>query len=362
MKHVLRLLTPLVLVTLFIAGCGDASQLRVPVQRLVAPHLNAQGLQVTALVPQRPHSARSTAPRRITAKLDTSHHFRQHFVIERLDIPRDPALVPSQRLLEVSRQIISTHIAGQHVVIVVPLHSRHRAILFEHGSGETADLDVDVPPSAPTITRLVAAGYTWAESDAGFNNWGDLASLRDDVAVARWLRSHGDPVVDIGGDSMGGLDATQLIPLIHPQAVFELFPVCDERTVTDEFGILMHRADAPLARLSPVAMNDVRGLPMMFTASPEDTIVPKATNADVCAREARAAGARVQEFTTKGEHGNSSNWKASRLITFLNQASRYHVKRVRWAREQWRARRRSEHHRDRHAAHGSHTASTLLPT
>ena len=57
MKHVLRLLTPLVLIALFIAGCGDASQLRVPVQRLVAPHLNAQGLQVTAWSPSAPHSA-----------------------------------------------------------------------------------------------------------------------------------------------------------------------------------------------------------------------------------------------------------------------------------------------------------------
>jgi hypothetical protein len=313
MKLVVRWLTPLVLITMLLAGCAGSSHPKAGVARLLNVYPATSGLSS--------HRTRR-ASRATRASLSTTHHLRQHFVIERLDVPKDPALLPSRRLLEVSQQIISTRIAGQHVVIVIPRRSRHRAILFEHGSGETADLDIDAAPSAPTIAALVGAGYTWAESDAGFNNWGDRASLADDVAVARWLHAHGDPVVDIGADSMGGLDATQLIPLIHPQAVFELFPVCDERTVLDEFGILMHRADAPLKRLSPVTMHDVRGLPMLFTASPEDTIVPKVTNADVCTREARAAGARVQEVTTKGEHGNSSNWKASRLVSFLNQAER----------------------------------------
>jgi hypothetical protein len=197
-----------------------------------------------------------------------------------------------------------------------------------------------VRPSAPAIADLVGAGYTWAESDAGFNNWGDRASLDDDVAVARWLRDHGDPVIDIGGDSMGGLDATQLIPRIHPQAVFELYPVCDERTVVDEFGLLMQRADAPLRRLSPVAMHAVRGLPMLFTASPADTVVSKATNADVCTREATAAGALVREVSTRGEHGNSSNWRPGRLIAFLNAAASGDFRSSAFWRRDWsRARR-----------------------
>ena len=303
----LRRLASLASLPLLLAACAAGSHLRAEAPGVVGP-----GAVVDQIVAAHPTSA----PHLISVA-----HFDRRLAIERLDVPRDPGLAPYGRLLQVSRQILSTTIAGQHVVIVFPVRSRHTAILFEHGSGETADLDVDVPPSAPTIARLVSAGYTWAESDAGFNNWGDRASLDDDLAVARWLRAHGDPTIDIGGDSMGGLDATQLIPMIHPQAVFELFPVCDERTVVDEFGLLMQRADAPLRRLSPVAMHDVRGLPMLFTASPQDTLVAKATNADVCAREARAAGARVREVTTRGEHGNASNWQASRLVTFLDRAA-----------------------------------------
>ncbi len=339
MRHVLTRLTPLLL-ALLLSGCGAARHPHTSLERSLSAHFAAHGLVATSLVTQRPRDTRHAAAQRL----------HRHFVIERLDVPRDPALAPSRRLLEVSAEILSIHIAHQHVVIIIPRHSQHRAILFEHGSGETADLDVDAAPSAPTITALVRAGYTWAESDAGFNNWGDRASLADDVAVARWLRSHGDPVIDIGADSMGGLDATQLIPLIHPQAVFELFPVCDERTVMDEFGTLMHRADAPLARLSPVAMHDVAGLPMLFTASPQDTIVPKATNADVCTAEARAAGARVQEFTTKGEHGNSSNWRAGRLLTFLDRAAGQGPARFRGGRGRWQTNQRLRHrHQDRSA-------------
>jgi hypothetical protein len=317
MRLLLRSLRPPVLVTLLallLGGCGAAAAPRLDVVQMLSEHLIGQSLTI---------SSASVHPLTATAPF-SQHHFHQRLVVERLDIPRDPALAPSPALRAVAAQILSTTIAGQHVVIVIPRHSLHRAILFEHGSGETADLDIDVPPSAPTIADLVGAGYTWAESDAGFNNWGDRASLDDDVAVARWLRANGDLVIDIGGDSMGGLDATQLIPRLHPQAVFELFPVCNERTVVDEFGRLMQRADAPLRRLSPVAMDGVRGLPMLFTASPEDTVVSKATNANVCAREASAAGALVREVTTRGEHGNSSNWRPGRLIDFLDAAASGH--------------------------------------
>jgi hypothetical protein len=236
-------------------------------------------------------------------------------------VPRNPALAPPPRILGAAARVISTRIRGQSVLILLPHHPNHRAVLFEHGADETADLDVDGPPASPTIAALLRAGYAWAESDAAFNNWGNATSLADDVALADWLRRHGDSTIDLGGDSMGGLDVTQLIPLVHPEAVFELFPVCDLRSVWDLFGDDIRLAHTRVARLSPVRMYDVRGLAMLITASPQDTVVSKATNADVCYHEAQAAGAHVTEVTTVGQHDNPSNWRAGRLIAFLELAA-----------------------------------------
>jgi hypothetical protein len=236
-------------------------------------------------------------------------------------VPRDPTLAPPAELQDVVAQVLALDIRGQHTVIVLPRHPNGRAILFAHGADATANLDIDVPPSAPTIAALVGAGYAWAESNASFNNWGNAESLADDVAVARWLRRHGDRTIDIGGDSMGGLDVTQLIPLVHPEAVFELFPVVDLRSVWALFDTDIVLSHTRVARLSPVRLRGVRGLPMLITASPEDTVVSKRTNADVLYREALAAGARVTEVTTTGEHDNPSNWKPARLIRFLNRAA-----------------------------------------
>ena len=239
-----------------------------------------------------------------------------------LDVPADPPLAPRRRLRAAAAAILVLHLRGQEAVVIRARHPNGRVVLFAHGSDQTPNFDVDARRSARVITALLRAGYAWAESTAHFNNWGNAASLADDVTLAGWLRRHGLRTLDIGADSMGGLDATQLIPSLHPRAVFELFPVCDERTMVHLFGVDIRHSRAPLARLSPVPMRGVRGLPLLITASPGDTLVPKATNADVCAAEARAAGARVHEVTTRGGHDDPSNWRPRRLVAFLNAAAR----------------------------------------
>ncbi|HET9073736.1 MAG TPA: hypothetical protein VFN48_04085 [Solirubrobacteraceae bacterium] len=239
-----------------------------------------------------------------------------------LDVPADPPLRPRRRLRAAAGEILVLHLHGQEDVVIRARHPNGRVVLFAHGSDQTPNFDVDAHRSAQAIIGLLHAGYAWAESTADFNNWGNAASLADDVALAHWLRHHGLRTLDLGGDSMGGLDAIQLIPRLHPQAVFELFPVCDERTMLHLFGVDIRHSGAPLAQLSPVPMRGVRGLPLLITASPQDTLVPKATNADVCAAEARAAGARVREVTTRGGHDDPSNWRPRRLVAFLNAAGR----------------------------------------
>ena len=311
-------------------GPGPILDTQMPTPRLVALQPQSVATQPSSATPP-PVTMRPLSQRRHPAlgRSNASLLRRRRELLRRdpalrfvlLDVPNDPALHPSAALRAVARRVLRIRINGQATVIILPRHPNGRAVLFAHGSDESANYSVDAHRSSRAITALVGDGYTWAESDAGFNNWGDPASLRDDLAVASWLRQHGIGAIDLGGDSMGGLDTAQLIPLVHPQAVFELFPVCDVRTVMHLFAIDIRYAHSPVSQLSPVAMRDVSGLPMLFTASPGDTLVPKATNADVCVHEARLGGARVREVTTTGEHNDPSNWLGSRLVRFLDSAA-----------------------------------------
>jgi predicted peptidase len=54
--------------------------------------------------------------------------------------------------------------------------------------------------------------------------WGSPASVADYVRLAHRL---GYPRIYILAESMGGLDAVQLIDRLHPEAWAGIYPVCD---------------------------------------------------------------------------------------------------------------------------------------
>lgn len=125
------------------------------------------------------------------------------------------------------------------------------------------------------------------------------------------------------GESMGGLASLQLANrLPHVKAWVGIYPVCNLATMTARYP------DTALAwpggtadRLSPVDLSAMRGLKMMFFASPGDTVVPKATNTDRCAARATAAGASVQVVETTGEHGDKSTFQPALVVSFLDAAT-----------------------------------------
>jgi hypothetical protein len=219
-----------------------------------------------------------------------------------------------------STSVRQVRIAGIPVLIAAPRHPNHRYVLFMHGAAESPVTDFTQPLTAPVIAALLGAGYGFADPETAPLNWGDPPSVQQDLAAAGYLQASGNRIV-VMGDSMGGLDALQVLAKVDPVAFIGVYPVCNLATVAREpqFTGVVAAAHVSIPALSPVPIVAPSGLPVLLLASPQDTIVPKAQNADVCAAEARRVGMDVTEVTTSGEHADPSNWVPGRILGFLRR-------------------------------------------
>lgn len=59
---------------------------------------------------------------------------------------------------------------------------------------------------------------------------------------------------------------------------------------------------------------------MLAWASPMDTLVAKSENADLLRSRVDQAGGSVTVISTVGDHGDSSNFQADRLLAFFDGA------------------------------------------
>jgi hypothetical protein len=114
---------------------------------------------------------------------------------------------------------------------------------------------------------------------------------------------------------------------VHVKAWAGIVPACNLRSIYDlgRFAPSIRAAYGPklagaLRAGSPVHIDYRRGLPMRFWASPADTVVPKALNTDVCAREARERGANVTVTTTGGDHGDPSDYDPDAVLRLFESA------------------------------------------
>lgn len=236
------------------------------------------------------------------------------------------------------RTVTTAHrrVADHSAFVVRPADPNGRLVIYVHGSGERPDAVWTDPLKRP-ITRLLARrGYTVAAVTAGPDTWGNPASVaaqRDLYdAVAPWRKRAG---VFVWAQSMGGtasLLALRTLPDVKAWA--GVFPMCN---LASMYGTGLGR-DEPIRRAYGGTDGDVRvalpvrspaipaaqvvqGLPMLFWASPGDTLVPKASNTDRCAALAEGRGARVRVVTTSGEHGDPSNFDRRALLAFFGRAA-----------------------------------------
>jgi hypothetical protein len=213
-------------------------------------------------------------------------------------------------------------------------HPTNRVVIYVHGAGETASTALSDPLKAGIYRALLTHGFSIATDTAEGENWGNIFSIRDYLALARTLRRRGLTRVYILAQSMGGLDAIGLLPYLHPVAWAGIYPACNLRSMYNRPTAVINGATTPLifpqeireaygADLthaldseSPLTVpSDVRGIRMMFWASPQDTVVPMSENTDLCAAQARRRGARVTVVTTTGNHGDPSNFQPAQLLS-----------------------------------------------
>jgi pimeloyl-ACP methyl ester carboxylesterase len=221
---------------------------------------------------------------------------------------------------------------GQPSVLITPQPATGRVVLYTHGSGETVETIFRDPAKQPLWRALLRAGYALAATDAHGDNWGNPASERDTVALARELRGRGLRDVYVIALSMGGFNGLQLLE--HDPAIKAwagIFPACDLRAVyrvglypgqiRRAYGLgAKQPVDDALRGRSPTAVAPAPGLPMRFWASPDDRVIPRHSNTDACAALARRAGARVQVTTTRGDHGDPSNYDPEGVVELFDSA------------------------------------------
>jgi pimeloyl-ACP methyl ester carboxylesterase len=215
-------------------------------------------------------------------------------------------------------------IHGQRAVVATPEQPTRKVVVISHGAGRDA---VSMLNDIPGISRaLLDRGYTLVTSDAHGDAWGNRASREDYVAIARTMRRRGLDQVYMLARSMGGLASLAAIPEIRPLAWAGIYPACNLRSL-ERFRHSIARAwrmpwprIARLRAFSPIQPRAVRGLPMIFWASPADRMVSKRRNTDRCAAAAGEAGAQVTVVTTRGDHGDRSNMDPPRLAAFFDAA------------------------------------------
>jgi hypothetical protein len=213
----------------------------------------------------------------------------------------------------------------QPAVVQTPDRPTTKVVVYMHGSGERVANALRDPAKHAIFRALLDGGFAVALTDAHGDNWGSPASVRDQLALIDELRTRGLPDVYVLALSMGGLDGLQLLGRVPIKAWAGIFPACDLGSVWDiglyrgqiraAYGLAATASPRSALRgRSPVAIDPPKDLPMRFWASPADRVIPARSNAEACAAIARRRGARVEVTTTRGDHGDASNYDAAGVL------------------------------------------------
>lgn len=215
-------------------------------------------------------------------------------------------------------------INGQAGLVLHPVQPNGRLVLYLHGTGQLASSLLTDEQNAPQAAALLGAGYTVAGSDAHGDAWGNPDSVKDYLDLLGYARQNATfTSLYLLAESAGGIAGLELLntPETGPVAGFAgIYPVCSLGSITS-LSESIHSAwgfgtNDAIKNLSPPPITGA--VPMLLWASPEDTVVPKAQNADLCASTTEAGGGNAEVIATHGEHGDVSNFDSARLIEFFD--------------------------------------------
>ena len=233
---------------------------------------------------------------------------------------------------EVQADIARFEVRGQAAALITPGQRTSKVVVYMHGAGERIESAFRDVVKDGTFKTLLDAGYALAATDAHGDNWGNPASVQDQLALIAELRERGLPDVYVLALSMGGLDGFQVLGRTPVKAWAGIFPACHLASVWDlglyrgqiraAYGLSASASPRSALRgRSPVSIDPPAGLPMRFWASPGDRVIPTRPNTAACAAIARRRGASVEVTATRGDHGHISNYDPAGVLALFQSAS-----------------------------------------
>ena len=192
--------------------------------------------------------------------------------------------------------------------------------LYFHGQGG----DANGRMNASWLNSIRARGWAVASSDYHRSAWGNAAAVQDTKDLMAWAQEKsGQPVRLFIAASMGSTTSLNtLIDGASPSCWYGVDPVVDLSTVGSVHNSAQQIAEAYAGVLlssgNPAA--HLAALPLTtryrIVASPGDTMVPAASNANSLEAYLSTAGFTVSSMTVSGEHGDASHFNGRDLAAF----------------------------------------------
>jgi hypothetical protein len=211
-------------------------------------------------------------------------------------------------------------INGQNVRVDAPIVGDNGSIaIWFHGQGGTVDTRMD----EDWLNALRNDGWSVASGDLGGNAWGSQDGIDTTTDLFKWASAEtGKPVTLLVAGSMGALNSLNTLARgkIEAPCWYGTMPVLDQTTVGNVpnaeaqlehvFGPIVPEKFIPIAATLPVMKYRV-------LASPDDTWVPKALNADRLV-EIIPSEAVLTQLAVSGEHGDPSHFTRADLAAFAS--------------------------------------------
>jgi hypothetical protein len=245
-----------------------------------------------------------------------------------------PTFIPQNPTLEKSDA------NGVNTWAVIPLSYKPQNatpwIIYDHGFGQTINSIVAAPPQSAFVQSLASAGFVVVASE--YRNlacWGNMDCI-DDVANLQILwRAQLNlwPQPFVIGESMGGIVTWNAIAhgALKPLAVVGIYPACNLAnmytrhefvpTIQTAYGFSSSSGYAAATKgFDPMldAPSIFADIPIQIWASNSDSVVEPSENENPFANAINAAGGNVVIHTSRGDHGDPSNFDAPAVISFFS--------------------------------------------
>jgi alpha-beta hydrolase superfamily lysophospholipase len=209
-------------------------------------------------------------------------------------------------------------------------------IIYDHGFGQSIGSIAANPPQSAFVQSLATSGFVVIASEyRNLTCWGNM-ECADDIANLQTVwhsQLNLSPQPFVIGESMGGIVTWNAIlhGTLKPLAAVGIYPACNLAAMYAEeaftptiqtaydfvspagYGAATMGFDPTLAQPS----NFVE-IPIQIWASHSDRIVLRSQNEDPFAKAINAAGGNITIHTSRGDHGDPSNFDAPAVISFFS--------------------------------------------